>query len=218
LLRADLHVHTRHSKDSTSSPQKIVQHCLDTGINCLAVTDHDTISGALELESIAPFLVIVGEEIMTTGGEIIGLFLKEQIAAHQSPEGTAAQIKDQGGLVCIPHPFDRFRPHSRIRADALKRITSEIDLVEVFNSRTFMLKDSARALEFAREHGFPGTVGSDAHVEREVGRAYMEMPEFNGVEEFQASLRLGRMFTRRTSVIVHFYNIRNRIVKLRERT
>ena len=217
MLRADLHVHTCHSKDSTSSPQKIVQHCLDTGINCLAVTDHDTISGALELERIAPFAVIVGEEIMTADGEMIGLFLKEQIAAHQSPEDTAAQIKDQGGLVCIPHPFDRFRSHSRIKADALKRITSEIDLVEVFNSRTFMLKDSARALEFAREHGFPGTVGSDAHVEREVGRAYMEMPEFNGVEEFRASLREGRMFTRKTSVIIHFYNIRNRMIKLRER-
>lgn len=211
-------MHTCHSKDSTSSPQKIVQHCLDTGINCLAVTDHNTISGALELERIAPFTVIVGEEIMTTGGEIIGLFLKEQIAAHQSPEDTIAQIRDQGGLVCIPHPFDRFRRHSRIRADALKRITSDIDLVEVFNSRTFMLKDSARALEFAREHGFPGTVGSDAHVEREVGRAYMEMPEFNGVEEFRASLRQGTMFTRRTSVIIHFYNVRNRMIKLRERT
>jgi len=210
-------VHTCHSNDSTSSPQKIVQHCLDNGINCLAVTDHDTISGALEMERIAPFCIIVGEEIMTTGGEIIGLFLKDQIAAHQSPEATAAQIRAQGGLVCIPHPFDRFRTHSRIKADALERITSEIDLVEVFNSRTLMLRDSARARQFAREHGFPGTVGSDAHVEREVGRAYVEMPEFNGVEEFKAALRQGKVFTRRTSLIIHFYNIRNRVIKLRER-
>ena len=217
MLRADLHVHTCHSKDSTSSPQKIVQHCLDNGINCLAVTDHDTISGALEVERIAPFRVIVGEEIMTTGGEIIGLFLKEQIAPHQSPEATVAHIKSQGGLVCIPHPFDRFRPHSRIRSEALEKIASEIDLVEVFNSRTFMLKDSARALEFAREHGVPGTVGSDAHIEREVGRAYLEMPEFDGAEDFRASLRQARMITQRTSVIIHFYNIRNRIIKLRER-
>ena len=210
-------MHTCRSKDSTSSPQKIVQQCLDTGINCLAVTDHDTISGALEVERIAPFTVIVGEEIMTTGGEIIGLFLKEQIAPHQSPEATAASIRNQGGLVCIPHPFARFRPHSRIKADALERIASDIDLVEVFNSRTFLLKDSARALEFAREHGFPGTVGSDAHVEREVGRAYVEMPEFSGVEEFPEALRQGRTFTRKTSVIIHFYNIRNRMVKLGER-
>jgi predicted metal-dependent phosphoesterase TrpH len=217
LLRADLHVHTRYSKDSTASPAKIVQHCLEAGINCLAVTDHNSISGALELKRIAPFEVIVGEEVETTGGEIIGLFMSEEIPSHLSPDETVARIKDQGGLVCIPHPFDRFRHHSRLRAEALKRITTEIDLIEVFNSRTYLLRDSARALEFATEHGLPGTVGSDAHVEREVGRSYIEMPEFDGTEQFIASLRQGSIFRRKTSTIVQFYNIRNRLIKLGER-
>lgn len=217
MLRADLHVHTRYSKDSTASPAKIVQHCLEAGINCLAVTDHNSISGALELKRIAPFEVIVGEEVETTGGEIIGLFMSEEIPSHLSPDETVARIKDQGGLVCIPHPFDRFRHHSRLRAEALKRITTEIDLIEVFNSRTYLLRDSARALEFATEHGLPGTVGSDAHVEREVGRSYIEMPEFDGTEQFIASLRQGSIFRRKTSTIVQFYNIRNRLIKLGER-
>jgi predicted metal-dependent phosphoesterase TrpH len=217
LYKTDLHVHTCHSKDSTSSPDKIVQHCLETGINCLAITDHDTISGALEIERIAPFKVIVGEEVMTTSGEIIGLFLTEEIPRHLPPEETVSRIKAQGGLVCIPHPFDRFRPHSRLRRKALERIKPDIDLIEVFNSRTYLLRDSIRASSYAQSNGLPGTAGSDAHVIQEIGRAYTEIPVFNDAEQFKLSLRQGQVFVQRTSVLVHFYNIRNRLIKLFER-
>ncbi|HUV53340.1 MAG TPA: PHP domain-containing protein, partial [Dehalococcoidia bacterium] len=136
MLKADLHVHTRYSPDSISSPEKIVQRCIDSGINCLAITDHNSIAGALETKRIAPFKVIVGEEILTNSGEIIGYFLTEEIPPHLSPEDTVKRIKDQGGLVCIPHPCDSLRPQSKLQRRALERIMPQVDLIEVYNSRT----------------------------------------------------------------------------------
>ena len=212
-MKADLHVHTCYSKDSTSSLEKIVQYCLDTGINCLAITDHDTISGALEMNRIAPFKIIVGEEVLTTCGEIIGLFLTEEIPPRLPPEETIARIKAQGGLVCIPHPFDRFRPHSRLRRDALERIIPDVDLIEIYNSRTFLQRDSLRALQFAQSHGLPCTVGSDAHVVGEIGRSFIDLPEFNDAEQFRQAIVKGKIFTGKTSALTQLYNIRNRLIK-----
>ena len=218
LLKADLHVHTRYSEDSISSPEKIVQHCLKVGINCLAITDHDEISGAFEVKRIAPFKVILGEEILTSQGEIIGYFLTEKIPPRLSPEETVARIKAQGGLACIPHPYDRFRSGAKLRNHALDKIIPEIDLIEVFNSRTMLLMDSARALELARSHDFPGTAGSDAHIVQEVGSTYMEIPEFNDAEQFRQALRQGKVWGHRTNFWVHFYGIRNRLVKKFQRS
>lgn len=217
MLKADLHVHTRYSPDSMSSPEKIVQRCIDSGINCLAITDHNSIAGALEIKRIAPFKVIVGEEILTSQGEIIGYFLSEEIPAHLSPEETVKRIKAQGGLVCIPHPCDSLRPQSRLQRRALERIMSQIDLIEVYNSRTLLLRDATRARQLAQKHGFPGTVGSDAHVVQEVGRSFIEIPEFNDAEQFRKALALGRITGNRTSIVIHFYNIRNRLFKLLKR-
>jgi hypothetical protein len=213
LLKADLHVHTRYSKDSTSPPEEIVRHCLDTGINCLAITDHDTMAGAIEVKRIAPFKVIVGEEILTNRGEIIGYFLNEEVPPHLSPAETIARIKEQGGLVCIPHPYDRFRPHSKLRRDALKRILPQVDMIEIANSRTFLSRDSRRALELARVNGLPGTAGSDAHVVGEIGKTYLEMPDFKTPQEFLAALRQAGVVSNKTSILIHFYNIRNRLIK-----
>jgi predicted metal-dependent phosphoesterase TrpH len=218
LLKADLHVHTRYSEDSISSPEKIVQHCIERGINCLAITDHNEISGAFEVKRIAPFKVIIGEEILTNRGEIIGYFLTEKIPSRLSPEETVARIKAQGGLVCIPHPFDRFRSGAKLRNHALEKIIANIDLIEVFNSRTMLLRDSARALEFAQKHALPGTAGSDAHIVQEVGSTYMEIPEFNDAEQFRQALQQGQVFAHRTNFFVHFYGIRNRLVKQFQRT
>ncbi len=213
MLKADLHVHTRYSKDSTSPPEEIVRHCLDTGINCLAITDHDTTAGAIEVKRIAPFKVIISEEILTNRGEIIGYFLNEEVPPHLSPEETIARIKEQGGLVCIPHPCDRFRPHSKLRRDALERVLPQVDMIEVANSRTYLSRDSRRALELARVNGLPGTAGSDAHVVREIGKTYVEMPGFETPQEFLAALRQARVVSEKTSVLIHFYNIRNRLIK-----
>ncbi len=217
-LKADLHVHTRYSEDSISPPEKIVQHCLKMGINCLAITDHNEISGAFEVKRIAPFKVIIGEEILSNQGEIIGYFLTEKIPPRLSPEETAARIKAQGGLVCIPHPFDRFRSGAKLHNHALEKIIENIDLIEVFNSRTMLLRDSARALEFARKHALPGTAGSDAHIVREIGSTYMEIPEFNDAEQLRQALRQGKILGHRTNFFIHFYGIRNRLVKQFQRS
>jgi predicted metal-dependent phosphoesterase TrpH len=213
VLKADLHVHTRRSSDSTSAPDQIVQRCLEIGIDCIAVTDHHTISGALEVKQIAPFKVIVGEEVLTTRGEIMGLFLSEEIPSRLTPVETVARIKAQGGLVCVPHPFDRFRPHSRLRRDVLEELAPDIDLIEVFNSRTYLSGDSARALEFARSHGLPGIAGSDAHVVGEIGRSYVELPEFNDAEQFRLALAQARIVGRKTALLTHFYNVWNRLIR-----
>jgi predicted metal-dependent phosphoesterase TrpH len=218
LLKADLHVHTRYSEDSISPPEKIVQHCIKRGINCLAITDHNEISGAFEVKRIAPFKVIVGEEILTSRGEIIGYFLTEKIPPHLSPEETVARIKAQGGLACIPHPFDRFRSGAKLRNYALDKILPEIDLIEVFNSRTMLLRDSTRALELARRHDLPATAGSDAHIVREVGSTYMEIPEFNDAGQFRQALRQGKIWGHRTNFLIHFYGIRNRLIKQFQRS
>ena len=218
LLKADLHVHTRYSVDSISPPDKIVQQCLKAGINCVAITDHNEIAGAFEVERIAPFKVIIGEEVLTNQGEVIGYFLKEKIPDRLSPEETVARIKAQGGLVCVPHPYDRFRSGAKLRPQALKKILPEIDLIEVFNSRAMLLRDSARALELAQKQGLPGTAGSDAHIAREIGSTYMEIPDFNDAEQFRQALREGKVFGHRTSFFIHFYGIRNRLVKQFQRT
>jgi hypothetical protein len=218
LLKADLHVHTRYSEDSLSPPEKIAQHCIKRGINCLAITDHNTITGALEVKHLAPFKVIIGEEIFTTQGEIIGYFLTEEIPPRLSPEETVARIKAQGGLSCIPHSYDRFRSSSKLRPRALEKIIPDIDLIEVFNSRTMLLRDSARALELARRHDLPATAGSDAHIVREVGSTYMEIPEFNDAEQFRQALRQGQVFGHRTNFFIHFYGIRNRLIKQFQRS
>lgn len=214
MLKADLHVHTRYSPDSISSPEQIVQRCLDIGLNCLAITDHNSIAGALETKKIAPFKVIIGEEILTNSGEIIGYFLTEEIPPHLSPEETVKRIKAQSGLVCIPHPCDSLRPQSRLQHRALERIMSQIDLLEVFNSRTLLPWDLANARQLAQKQGLPGTAGSDAHVVQEVGRSYIELPEFNDAEQFLKAVAQGRITGNRTSFLIHFYNIRNRLFKL----
>jgi len=218
LLKADLHVHTRYSEDSISPPENIVQHCLRAGINCVAITDHNEISGAFEVQRIAPFKVIIGEEMLTNQGEIIGYFLKEKIPAYLSPEETVARIKAQGGLACVPHPYDRFRSGAKLRNHALDKILPEIDLIEVFNSRTMLLQDSARALELARRHDLPGTAGSDAHIVREIGSTYMEIPGFNDAEQFRQALKQGQVFGHRTNFFIHFYGIRNRLIKQFQRS
>jgi len=217
LLKADLHVHTRFSKDSTSSIERIIQHCLGIGIDCLAITDHDTIEGALEMKHRAPFTIIVSEEILTTQGEIIGYFLNEIVPPSLSPEETVKHIKDQGGLVCIPHPVDRFRPHSRLKPSALQRILPDIDIIEVYNSRTYMSKDTDRSLQLANKNGLIRSAGSDAHIVEEIGRTYIELPEFENAEQFLDSLRQGKIHGQKTSTLIHFYNITNRIRKLADR-
>jgi len=202
LLKADLHTHTYFSPDSLTSPDKYVQTCLQRGINCVAVTDHNDIGGALAVEKLASFRVIIGEEVESSEGEIMGLFLQEKVPAELSPEETVRRIKEQGGLVCIPHPFDRFRGEHLAEA-ALMRVLPQVDIIEALNSRTILRRDNERAARFAQEHGLAMSAGSDAHSTRELGRACVEMPDFEGPREFLEALKQGRIVGRLSSPLVH---------------
>jgi predicted metal-dependent phosphoesterase TrpH len=128
MLKADLHSHTHFSKDCLTTPEKYVATCLKRGINCIAVTDHNSIQGGLAVRKIAPFQVIVAEEVRTTEGEITGLFLTEEIPARLTPEETVRRIKEQGGLVSVPHPFDRFRGEP-LKEGAIQRILPQADII-----------------------------------------------------------------------------------------
>ena len=203
MLRVDLHMHTHFSPDSLVSPERLVARCQKVGLSCIAVTDHNTTEGARVVKDIAPFLVIVGEEVRTSEGEVTGLFLTETIPEGLSIGETARRIKDQGGLVSIPHPFDRFRGEV-ISRRGLDEVVQHTDIVEVFNARNNLSADDRKALDFAREHGLLTSGVSDAHTTMELGRTYVEMPDFDGTPEgFKLALSKGKIVGRRTSPLIH---------------
>jgi len=212
LIKADLHVHTCYSIDCLTPLEQIADHCLEIGINCIAVADHNTIAGALKLREIAQFKVIIAEEVLTPVGEIMGLFLKETIPRGLSPRETISRIRSQGGLVGIPHPFGRSLPWNAnplISAEVL----SQVDIIEAFNSRTPFSSSNARSWQLAKEQGKAASAGSDAHTLGEIGQAYVEMPEFNGPDDFLNSLAQGKIFGQKSSYLAHFASTWARIRK-----
>lgn len=203
MLKTDLHVHTRFSFDCGTDPKKLVARCVRRGLSCVAVTDHNTIQGAIAVRELAPFQVIIGEEISTTGGDIIGLFLEQEVPAGLEPEEAARRVKEQGGLVSIPHPFDRFRG-SAVSAQSLADLLPLADIVEAFNARNMLAGSDRQAAALAQAAGKPPVSVSDAHTLGELGRAYVNMMEFDGTPGgFMASLRHGSLVTRRSSPLVH---------------
>jgi predicted metal-dependent phosphoesterase TrpH len=202
MLTADLHLHTNASPDSMITPQALVKCCQEKGINCIAVTDHNTMDNVEAVGQIAPFKVIPGEEIKTSEGEIIGYFLSEVVPSRLSPEETVARIKAQGGLVAVPHPFDRLR-REPLHEAALRRVLPEIDIIEALNARVTVAGHNRRAASFADEHGLACSAGSDAHSLMEVGTAYVEMEEFDTPEQFLESLREGTLCGGRSVPLVH---------------
>ncbi len=189
--------------DCSTSPKEIISHCLETGVNCIAIADHDSVEGAIEVQSLAPFLVIVAEEILTPQGEVMGMFLKEGVPTGLPIEQAISRIKAQGALVCLPHPFDTFRG-LRLNSKRLEELMKQIDIIEVFNARSLLPSCSTKAQALARKYGIPGTAGSDAHTPNEIGNTYVEMPEFNGRSDFLQALRRGRISRHRSGFLVHF--------------
>jgi len=189
--------------DCLSPLEQIVERCLELGINCIAVADHNTITGALKLREIAPFKVIIAEEVLTPMGEIMGLFLSEAVPRGLSPQETISRIRSQGGLVGIPHPFGRSLPWN-VNPLTSTEILSQVDIIETFNSRTPFSNSNAKARKLAKEHGKAASAGSDAHTLGEIGRAYVEMPEFDGPDDFLNSLAQGKIFGQKSSYLAHF--------------
>ena len=169
----DLHCHTDASFDSLSSPKKVVEAAAERGLTHLAVTDHDRIDGALRARDAAPteLTVIVGEEIRTADGDLIALFLEEAVEPHRPARETIEAVRAQGGLVGIPHPFDRYRG-SMLKDPGLEALAQLVDWVESHNARVVGGTGNERAQQFARDMGLPGIAVSDAHSVIEVGVAY----------------------------------------------
>jgi hypothetical protein len=213
-MRVDLHTHTVFSSDSDLPLEDAVKGWQQQGIDCVAVTDHNTIAGSLALQELGLLRVIVASEVRTCEGEIIGLFLEEEIERGLTPEETIQHIRDQNGLVMIPHPFDRFR-RSRLTEAALMRILPKVDIMEVFNARTAFGWDNRRAEKLAATHGLVAAAGSDSHTAHELGRAYVEMDDFDSPETFLDSLRAGKLMKRKSSWLVH---ASTRLTKLRSRS
>jgi len=202
-FKIDLHVHTSYSPCSNLSLRTIETVARKRGLDGIAITDHNTIAGALELKSrAAQLLVIVAEEIRTREGEIIGYFLTDTIPPALSVRETIQEIKRQGGLVSIPHPFDTLRT-SRLGRAALEEIISEVDMIEIFNSRDLLQQTDSEFIEEFKKKGVVPVVGSDAHQRWEIGKSYMIMEKFSSPQEFLANLRTAQSVYKKSPFWVH---------------
>jgi len=164
----------------------------------MVLTDHNSISGALELEKLGVGRVVIGEEVMTTQGELIGLFLSRLVPAGLTAKETAAEIRRQGGLVYLEHPYDVFRRH--LTETAIEEIADLIDIVEVFNGRSTS-KANQLAQDLCDTLGAAPAAGSDAHTLREIGSVYVAMEEFEDAQDFLRKLRRSKIVKRRSRLL-----------------
>ena len=192
-VRVDMHSHTMWSGDATTTPDELAEAVADAGIDVLCITDHNSIKGAQTLRDRLPCRVVVGEEVRTSAGELIGLFLDERLPHGIRPVEAVSRIRDQGGLVYVPHPYDPVR-HC-LKEDVLEGLLADggIDAVEVLNAKTSLDHLNRRAADTARRFGVPGGAGSDAHVPSALGAAFVDMPDFTGAAQFLAALARGRV-------------------------
>jgi len=192
LIEVDLHMHTDHSGDCATPVDVLINTARDRGLGAIAITDHNEVSGALEARKLAEELgdikVIVAEEVKTAEqGEVIGLFLEEKIPKGLTMAETIAEIRRQGGLVYVPHPFDRF--HSVPDYEHLLDIVEEIDLLEVFNPRVALTSFNEEAVRFARKYRIVPAAGSDSHVAQGLGSVRQRIHDFDGPAEFLEAMR-----------------------------
>ncbi len=207
LIDVDLHMHTDHSHDCATPVEVLLATAREQGLGAIAVTDHNEVSGALEARAQAhrsgpnpPVKVIVGEEVKTADeGEVIGLFIEERIPRGLTLAETVAEIKRQGGVVYVPHPFDRM--HAVPDYEHLLPVLHEVDAIEVFNPRVAIGAFNEEAARFAAKYRIPAGAGSDSHVARGLGSVRVRMRDFEGPREFLQSLRDAEIVTRPTSLL-----------------
>ncbi len=191
-IHCDLHMHTDHSPDCATPAELLLETAKEQGLGAIAITDHNEISGAVEAQEIAARIggikVILAEEVKTAHeGEVIGLFLSERIERGMSMAETIAEIRRQGGLVYVPHPFDRL--HSVPDYENLLEIVDEIDILEVFNPRVTLSSFNEEAVRFARKYAIVPGAGSDSHVAQGLGSVKIRLRDFEGAQEFLESMR-----------------------------
>ena len=203
LIDVDLHMHTDHSHDCATPVEVLLATAREQGLGAIAVTDHNEISGALEARRLAGSFgvkVIVGEEVKTASqGEVIGLFIEELIPRGLSLQETIAEIRRQGGIVYVPHPFDRM--HSVPDYENLLAVIDEVDVLEIFNPRVAIASFNDEAARFAGKYRITAAAGSDSHVAQGLGSVRVRMPDFDGPQEFLQSLRAAEIHTRPSSLL-----------------
>jgi predicted metal-dependent phosphoesterase TrpH len=205
--RMDLHIHSKYSGDGVLDPEEIVRVAKKKGLDGIAITDHNTIKGGQEAQryETADFKVILGAEILTDRGEITGLFLSKEIESRHL-EDVIKEIKAQGGIVVVPHPFDGLR---RSAFSITEEYTGLVDAIEVFNSRCVLGRYNRRALEFAARYGLPTIGGSDAHYASEIGLAGVVTPSHDiRIAILQRDLEL---FGKRSPLLNH---VRTKVRKI----
>jgi glycosyltransferase involved in cell wall biosynthesis len=200
-IHVDLHMHTDHSPDCATPVDALLDTAKRVGLGAIAVTDHNEISGALEARERANGIkVIVAEEVKTADqGEVIGLFIEEKIPRGMTLEETIAEIRRQGGLVYVPHPFDRM--HAVPDYEHLLGVVEDIDAIEVFNPRVAFSAFNEEAARFAAKYRIPAGAGSDSHVVQGLGSVKIRMRDFDGPEEFLESLRDADIVRKRQSLL-----------------
>ncbi len=201
-IKAEFHCHTVCSPDSSNQLEPLLRTAREHGLSRLAITDHNRIGCALKAKQMDPELIVVGEEILTTGGELLAYYLTEEIPARLSPMETIARLKSQGAFIAVPHPFD-IRRHGW-KMEVLLEILPHVDALEVFNARCLRGGLNDRALAFAKEKGMRMQAGSDAHSLVELGLATVELPAFGNPDELGAALEAGQISGRLLSPWDHF--------------
>ncbi len=189
-VRVDLHMHSSASFDCRVDPREVAARCRRAGLSPVFLTDHDTTAGADALRTDARMPVVTGEEILTTEGEVIGLFLERPVPSGLDPDEAIRRIRDQGGLVYLEHPYDRTRRY--LQEDAIRRLAGQFDIVEVFNGRANGAANE-RAQVLCDILGAAPGAGSDAHTLGEIGSVYIEMEAFDRAQDFLQKLRRGRI-------------------------
>ncbi len=213
MLRVEFHCHTAYSRDSLLPPRRLVEACRQKGIDRVIVTDHNTIAGGLAAARLDPQRVIVGEEIMTTEGEILAAFVTEEIPPGLAPEEALQRLRTQGAFISISHPFDGWRKGGWREAD-LFRILPLVDAIEVYNSRCMSPSFNRQAMDFARRHDLAGTVGSDAHTAFELGRSVLLLEPFDNSADLRRVIRQAVPVTHWSPPWFHFSS---RYAKIRKK-
>jgi predicted metal-dependent phosphoesterase TrpH len=196
LLRVDLHLHSSYSHDGQSSLEQLIDRCRECGLDRIALTDHNTVEGALALKRLEPGLAIVGEEVKAREGEVIGLFITGPLPPYQPPGEVMDLIHGMGGLVYVPHPFDRRR--SNFQAERLIELADKIDIVETYNPWCDAAANQAAA-RLAMDLDKVAATGSDSHSARELGRSWMEMEDYTSPKDFLEKLGEARHIVTATS-------------------
>lgn len=212
-IRCEMHCHTFKSACAGLKFKTIIRECKKKQIQAIAITDHNDITGALEFAELAPpeLTVIIGEEIKSKHGEVIGLFIKENIQPNLSLRETMERIKMQGGLVNVPHPFDGLRKNA-VDIDELEKNVDLIDMLEVFNSRICFNRANRLAIRFASRFGILPVCGSDAHFGIEIGKSILTIAPFTTATDFKKNLNSAVIQGTKSPVFVHLLSKYRKII------